>query len=335
MERFAPKPPLIPKRRGGGLKRPSDLTDRLTAARDLFVISHMSVPQVSAADWWLEVTGLVDESLSLTFDDLRRLPRHTIESVHKCAGSPRNPTVPTRQVANVEWGGVDLRVLLNRLGVHRAATHVWAYGLDYGLFLDVEQAHYLKDIPRSRVDEGDVLIAYELNGEPLSPQHGAPARLIVPGYYGTNCVKWLCRLEFQDRRADSLFTHPLYNDRDLDRDPSGHTTKPVWMVEPESLIISPIADATLAGNPCEIWGWAWSNCDVQSVEVSINGGQVWQKAMLEPRRQYGWQKFRFEWSPSGHGPFKLCARATDIAGKIQPMDGARNAVHAVTVTVAS
>lgn len=150
-------------------------------------------------------------------------------------------------------GGVDLRALLNRLGVRREATHVWAYGLDCGSFIDVEQAHYLKDIPRSRVDEGDVLIAYELNGEPLSAKHGAPARLIVPGYYGTNCVKWLCRLELQDRRADSLFTNPLYNDRDLDRDPSGHTTKPVWMVEPESLIASPTADATLADSPCEIW----------------------------------------------------------------------------------
>jgi len=105
MERLAPKPPLIPKRQGGELKRPSDLTDRLTSARDLFVIAHMSIPQVTAADWRLEVTGLVDEPLSLTFNELRRLPKHTLESVHKCSGSPRQPTVPTRQVANVEWWG--------------------------------------------------------------------------------------------------------------------------------------------------------------------------------------------------------------------------------------
>ena len=335
MERFAPKPPVIPITPGGELKKPSDLTDRLTSTHDLFVIAHLCIPQVNAADWRLEITGLVDEPISLAFDELQRLPKHTLESVLKCSGSPRQPSIPTRQVANVEWGGVELSTLLDRLGVHPAATHVWAYGLDYGSFIDVEQVHYLKDIPRSRVDEGDVLIAYELNGEPLSAKNGAPARLIVPGYYGTNCVKWLCRLEFQDRRADSLFTNLLYNDRDLDRDPSGHTTKPVWMVEPESLIVSPTADATLTDSPCEIWGWAWSNCAVQSVEVSTDGGHVWREAVLEPYRQYVWQKFRFEWSPSGHGPFELCARATDIAGKSQPMDGARNAVHSVTVTVAS
>jgi sulfane dehydrogenase subunit SoxC len=333
MDRVAPKPPLISKKGVGEYKLPGDLRDRVTPTRDLFVICHMAIPEVSPQTWRLEVTGLVDKPISLTLKELRSFPRRTVESFHKCAGSPKAPKVPTRQVANVKWTGVDLRELLHGVGVHHDVSHLWAYGLEYGSFIDVEQAHYLKDIPRSRIEEGDVLVAYEVNGEPLSPKHGAPARLIVPGYYGTNCVKWFCRLELQNRRADGMWTEVLYNDRDLDSDPSGHTTKPVWMAEPESMIVSPLADETVAGNQLEVLGWAWSNCAVQSVEVSTDGGGVWQKAELEPRRQYSWQKFRFEWAPTGSGQFELCSRATDADGKCQPMDGARNAIYSITVTI--
>ncbi len=333
MERFAPKPSLIISGPHGEYKQPRDLADRVTATQDVFVISHMGVADVEKINWRLQIAGLVDKELSITFEDLRRFSKRTLESIHKCAGNPREPTIPTRQIANVRWGGVDVRELIDGLGVHIDASHLWAYGLEYGSFIGVDQEHYLKDIPRSRVDEGDVLIAYELNGEPLSAKHGAPARLIVPGFYGTNCVKWLYRLEFQDRRADSLFTRVLYNDRDLVSDPSGHAMKPVWMVEPESIIVSPGENDDLAASQMEIWGWAWSNCSVQSVEVSVDGGRVWQEAAVEPRHQYSWQKFSFEWTPDGRGSFKIYCRATDVAGITQPMDGARNAVHSISVNV--
>lgn len=198
--------------------------------------------------------------------------------------------------------------------------------------MDVEQAHYVKDLPRSCLEE-DALIAYELNGEPLSTNHGAPARLIALGYYGTNCVKWLFRLEFQDRRSDSLFTRVLYNDRDLASDPTGHTMKPVWKVEPESVIVSPLEDDELVGDQFEIRGWAWSTCAVRSVEVSTDGGHVWRESVLEPRHQHAWQRFHFQWNPSEGGSFELCCRATDMEGNTQPINGARNEVHSVKVSV--
>lgn len=332
-KRLVPRPPVIDGQKSE-YKQPGNLTDRVTATEDLFVLVHMSVPDVPAEGWSLDITGLVDNPISITLDELRRLPKKTVEAVQKCASSPRNPTEPTRQVGNPEWSGVDLREVLDQAGVHRNASHLWAYGLDYGSFIGVEQEHYLKDIPRSRVDDGDVLIAYEVNGQPLSAKHGAPARLIVPGYYGTNSVKWLCRLELQDRRADSLFTRILYNDRDLESDPTGHTTRPVWKIEPESIIVSPATDDTLTAGKVEIWGWAWSHCAVRTVDVSVDGGRTWQVAALEPRLQYGWQRFRFEWTPVGRGPFEICCRTTDMTGASQPMEAARNMVHSITVTVA-
>ena len=333
MERLVRKPPLI----SGQIvdfRQPSDLADRVTSQRELFVLAHMSVPEVDVAAWRLDVTGLVDEPRSISMSELRGFRKTTVESVLKCSGSPRMPTIPNRQVGNVEWGGVSLGELAKQLGVHQAATHLWAFGLDHGSFVDVEQPHYLKDLPRSCLEEG-ALIAYELNGEPLSEQHGAPARLIAPGYYGTNCVKWLFRLEFQNRRADSLFTRVFYNDRDLASDPTGHTMKPVWEVEPESIFVSPVHDEKLVGAQFEIWGWAWSNCAVQSVEVSTDGGDLWRDAELEPRHQHAWQRFRIQWNPPEDGAFELRCRATDVEGNTQPMNGARNEVHTLRVSVIS
>ena len=331
MARFAPKPKLIDK--FVEMKKPGDMTQRITAAEDLFAITHIAIADVEVDNWRLTFAGMVDKEQSLAFEDLQQYPKKTIESIHKCAGYPWAPELATRQIANVKWGGVDLRDLLDQFGVFEGATHLWAYGLEYGSYKGVEQDHYVKDIPRSRIDEGDVLIAYELNGEPLSTKHGAPARLVVPGFYGTNCVKWLCRLEFQNCRADGMFTRVLYNDRDLVADPSGHTVKPIWEVEPESIIISPTADEQLTVRETEIWGWAWSNCAVRSVEVSVDGGQEWREATLEPRHQYGWQRFSLNWTPSGSGSFEIICRATDEAGIRQPMEGSRNSVHSITVAV--
>jgi DMSO/TMAO reductase YedYZ molybdopterin-dependent catalytic subunit len=121
--------------------------------------------------------------------------------VHQCCGNPLEPQVPTRRIANVRWGGADLAALLDGLGVDGEARYLWSRGLDHGTFAGVPCDGYTKDLPLQRLREGDVLIAYELNGEPLPPEHGFPARLLVPGYYGTNNVKWLSRLTLAKTRT--------------------------------------------------------------------------------------------------------------------------------------
>ena len=131
MERVAAKPKLL-EGRLSEYKRPSNLTQRVTAIEDFFVISHMANADVDPAKWRLCIAGLVDIETSFALDDLRRYPKTTIECVHKCAASPREPWIPTRQVANVQWGGVDLCNLFGDLGVADDATHLWAYGLNMG-----------------------------------------------------------------------------------------------------------------------------------------------------------------------------------------------------------
>lgn len=318
----------------GGMVRkqklmPPQMTERFTRTSDLFVLAHMGIPEVSAEDWSLQIDGLVETPLELTFEDLLKRPKRVIETVHQCAGSPLNPRAPTRRIANVRWAGVDLRELLSEVGVKPGATHLWAYGLDQGAFAGETQDAYLKDSPLTRLEDGDVLIAYEVNGESLPVEHGFPARLLVPGYFGTNSVKWLSRLHLADHRAASLFTTRFYND-DV---PGSDETKPVWEIAPESVFVAPAPDEELPGGTLKIWGWAWSASAVQSVQVSTDGGATWNEAELEPRVQRTWQKFSCKWAADKPGTHELLCRATDSDGNIQPLTGARNAVYAITVTV--
>jgi len=327
MQRIAPKPafsihePVINNTIG-----PAHLGDEITETGPLFVLAHVGVPSIDAQEWSLEVCGLVDQTLSLSLDDLMRYPQRDVESIHKCAGNPFDRSLASRQIANVIWRGVDLRNLLAEAGVKSSATHLWAYGLDYGEFFGKQVTHYVKDVPLSRVEAGDVLIAHSLNGAALSSEHGYPARLVVPGFYGTNSVKWICRLEFADARPVGPFTTDLYNDP-----VEGGGTKPVWEIEPESIFVFPRPDDTLSGGVQRIWGRAWSSSEVVAVEVSFDGGEAWNSARVTPRVGRAWQTFEIDWQPPASGRYRLLCRASDADGRSQPVTDARNSIYSVDV----
>jgi DMSO/TMAO reductase YedYZ molybdopterin-dependent catalytic subunit len=205
---------------------------------------------------------------------------------------------------------------------------LWAYGLDRGEYDGVSAPFYVKDMPLARLDAGGVLLAYAVNGEPLTAEHGFPLRLVIPGWYGTNTVKWLWRLELAETRAPGPFTTVLYNDPD----PEAGGTRPVWEAGPEALIVSP-APGRLRLQRIEVWGWAWAAAGVARVEVSTDGSETWAAAQLEPRRQWSWQRFAFDWRPRTPGNFTLAARAIDSRGGVQPPVRARNAIHTVALVV--
>jgi hypothetical protein len=122
------------------------------------------------------------------------------------------------------------------------------------------------------------------------------------------------------------------------RDANGHPTgekTPVWSIAPESLIVSPAPDgAVSAGKGVDIWGWAWADGGVSTVDISTDGGVTWRPAVLEPRVGRTWQRFAASWQPELNGTYELCARATTADGRHQPLSGARNAIHRVSVHVA-
>lgn len=314
---------------------PHQMTDATTATEDLFVIAHLGIPRIDAENWTLTIDDPAGHSRIFGLDELKSLPKKVVESVHQCCGSPLEPTVPTRRVANLRWGGVDLAALLDGFGIGPDARFLWAYGLDGGDFAGAACDWFVKDLPLERLAAGDVLLAYELNGAPLPAEHGFPLRLVVPGYYGTNSVKWLWRLHLAARRADGLFTTTFYNDDASAADIAAGLPpkRPVWAIAPEAVIVAPAPDAELRlGEAVEVWGRAWSFRGLAAVEVSADGAS-YARAELEPARGWAWRRFSFPWVPAVRGEAVLRVRALDVAGTGQPQDGARNAIHTVRVLV--
>ena len=209
------------------------------------MLCHLGVPRIDPDDWSLSVDGLVRRPLHLTLGDIKRRPRVEITSIHQCCGSPFKPQTPTRRICNVVWGGVRLSELIADCEPDPAARYVWSSGADHGVFEGDSCDAFVKDLPLDRVD-ADVLIAFEMNGELLRPENGYPARLVLPGYYGTNSVKWLTRLTLADavRPDRSPRAGITIRSLTLRGKPTGATT-PVGPVAPESVIVSPAPDQTL------------------------------------------------------------------------------------------
>ncbi len=313
---------------------PHQMTQSVTSVKDAIVLCHLGVPHISDAAWTLTIDGLVSRPHRIGFSDLLEYPKHTITSFHECAGSPLAPAEPTRRVCNLRWGGARLSDILRVCDVKPEARFIWSYGADHGTFGGVTVETYQKDLPLERVPE-DVLIAYEMNDAPLPLENGYPVRLLVPGFYGTNSVKWLTRLTLADRRADSPFTTRWYNDSEIDEaGGAAGASRPVWSVAPESVIVAPAPGATIAaGLDHLIWGWAWSDAGIARVEVSMDEGLEWVPAALAPRIERAWQRFSLTWRPARPGAIRLQSRAYNADGVTQPNNGARNAIYCVDVTV--
>jgi DMSO/TMAO reductase YedYZ molybdopterin-dependent catalytic subunit len=307
------------------------LVSFLTPTPDLFVIAHMGIAHVRLADWSLAIEGAVEHPRRLRYAELTAMESRTVTSVHECYGNPVEPDVPTRRVGNVQWTGVPLGDVLRAAGPRPGADHVWLEGADSGTFANVASDRYAKDLPLEAALAPDVLLAWALNGEPLSAEHGFPVRAVVPGFFGTNSVKWLTRIRVADGRLDGFFTTKLYN-----REVVVNGTRvrlPVRELDVHSVIVRPAEGDALAAGPQTIAGWAWSAHEVARVEVSLDGGAAWRAARLEPRSvPHAWQRFTVDWDvrPGRHA---LQCRATDTAGGTQPPAG-RNRIFAITVTVA-
>jgi DMSO/TMAO reductase YedYZ molybdopterin-dependent catalytic subunit len=312
---------------------PHQMRDRVTRTQDAIVLCHLGVPRLDREQWSLTIDGLVERPLALRFADLMNYPRAEITSFHQCAGSPLAPREPTRRICNIRWGGVRLGDVLADCRPSPSAKYIWSYGADSGEFGGVAVDAYLKDLPIARV-EADALIAYEMNGDALRAEHGFPARLVVPGFYGTNSVKWLTRMTLAATRATGPFTTRWYNDPVPDEagGKTGETT-PVWSIAPESVIVSPAPkDAIEVSVEREIWGWAWADGGVHRVDVRAGDGD-WRPASLEPAQGRAWQRFSVRWTPKERGTVVLASRAQTKDGLCQPISDRRNAIHGVPLNV--
>ena len=316
--------------------KPHELEETLTHETCLFQTIHMGAAVVDASQWKLIIDGLVERPFSVNLEQLRRMESKSIISFHECYGSPLvAPTTNVWRVGNVEWTGVPLRDLLAiaRPDLVRA-SFVWSDGLDSGTFAGVSADRYQKDLPIEKALAPEVLVAYEMNGQPLGKERGGPVRLVVPGWFGTNSTKWLCHLSVQETRPLGPFTTVFYNELDP-ADLAGVQKRPVWKVQPNSMIVRPRPDETFdCPQYVEIWGRAWGAEEIVRVDITLDCGDTWEEASVAPRKQFEWQFFCLRIFIQS-GRHTIQARATDKSGARQALCKTRNHVPAVDIQVGS
>jgi sulfite oxidase len=302
---------------------PLDLLCRseVTPTERFFVRNHGSVPAVDPDSYRLALAGLVREPLLLSLRQLReRFPHASVTATLACAGNRRGELdriapVPDAipwgagAIGNAVWTGVRLRDLLLAAGIAPEARHVAFTGLDE-VAADGRLVAFGGSVPLEKAVWPEVLLAYEMNGQPLSPEHGFPLRAVVPGYIGARSVKWLATITVQSGPSASFFqTH----DYALDGSPLGEL--PLG-----SAVCRPLGGDVAAGPTVVAEGYAIAGGArrVELVEVSIDGGGTWRPAALagggEP---WAWRLWRAELAV-GPGPVELVVRASDSAGGGQP-----------------
>jgi len=288
-----------------------------------YVRCNFDIPRLSPETHRLSVGGEVDRPLSLSMEALASLPRRTLTVTLECAGNnrldftPLPPGEPWERgaVGTSTWAGVPLREVLARAGVRPGAVEILAEGADGGTVRGADvPLSFARALPREVAFHEDTLLALEMNGEPLTPEHGAPVRLLVPGWYAMASVKWLSRL--------SALTQPFHGHFQTERyvyDGDGRT-EPVQRMRVKALLVSPAEGAAVrAGAPFTVQGQAWSGeGPVVRVEVAVDG-EDWREAELlgEPS-PYAWRAFRCELAPLEPGRHTLRCRATDEKGNVQP-----------------
>ncbi|HMC42652.1 MAG TPA: sulfite oxidase [Acidimicrobiales bacterium] len=317
-----------------------------------YLLVHYDIPVIEADSWTLEVGGRVDRPLSLSLADLHRRPQRTVVATMECAGngraglSPRALSQPwlLEAVGTGAWTGTPLGPLLAEAGVARDAVEVVFRGQDRGIEGGLEQ-NFERSLPLEEGLREDVILAYELNGQPLPPQHGFPLRLLVPGWYGMTNVKWLTAITVVGEPFTGFQQARGYRLRREDDEQGA----PLSRMLPRALMVPPgIPECfsrrrTVRLGPCSLEGRAWSgHAPVTAVDVSTDGGKSWSAAELDqpPPSPWAWRGWRCLWQPRQAGDYELCCRARDAAGNQQPLSApwnlggyANNSVQRVAVTV--
>jgi DMSO/TMAO reductase YedYZ molybdopterin-dependent catalytic subunit len=316
-----------------------------------YLLIHYDIPAIDPSTFELVIDGLVDSPLQLNLEAIRGRPQVSSVVTLECAGNGRAQLLPrpvsqpwlSEAVGNARWTGTPLSSLLQEAGMSDGAVDVVFTGADHGIERGIEQ-DYQRALPTADAMGEDVILAYEMNGAPLPPQHGAPLRLIVPGWYGMAHVKWLRRITVVAEPFDG-FQMRAYRLRDT-ADEHGI---PLTRIEPRALLIPPgfpdfmSRRRVVKSGRVKIEGRAWSGwARVSQVEVSTDDGDTWEVADLESALDsHGWARWTWTWQAEP-GSYLLTARATDASGRTQPRGQrwsrggfANNTIQRVPVSVLS
>ena len=339
------------------LETPMSYFDRAITPNEAFFVRYHIFPVPTAVDlgsWRLKVHGRVDRALELSMDDLRtKFPPARVVAVSQCSGNSRGRFAPRvlggewgdGAMGNAEWVGVKLRDILSQAGVRQGAVQVTFDGLDKPAFPSVPD--FVKSLDVTRImDDPDVIVAYQMNGQPLPMLNGYPARLVVPGWYATYWVKNLSEIEVIDHVFEKFWMKPAYRIPDnpcgcVEPGTAPRQTVPISRMTVRSFIASPRPGAQVAaGQPVTVKGIAFDDgYGITSVELSSDGGATWRRVSLgADLGRYSFREWSASWTPPGPGDHRLMVRAFNRIGQSQgteplwnPAGYLRNVVEHVDV----
>jgi len=292
-----------------------------------YLLIHWDIPAADAAAWRLEVGGAVEQPLSLSMHDIRSRPKVTHTVTMECAGNGRAHLSPRplgqpwlhEAVGTAEWTGTPLRGVLEDAGVRDDAVELVFTGADSGYQGDVLQ-DYERSLTIADATRPEVLLAYEMNGRALEPQHGFPLRLLVPGWYGMTSVKWLTKIDAVTTPFEGYQQAVAYRMQQHEDDPGTLVTRivPRGLMIPPGITDYPARRRYVAPGRVALAGRAWSGLGpVKGVEVGVDG--VWKHAVLAPPiGEFAWRGWTFDWDATP-GEHELSCRASDAAGNVQPL----------------
>ena len=335
----APAEGLIERlREPQNLEFPFHTLDRFVIPNDrFFVRCHFAIPTLETRTWRLSVEGAVERQLSLTSEELRRMPSRTVTATLECAGNSRGLNDPPLRgvawqqgaVGNAEWTGVPLAAVLERAGVRSGAVEVVLEGADRGeISADPRPTGtipFARSLSLAKARQDEVVLAYRMNGADLPASHGFPLRAVVPGWYGVASVKWLTRILVVTAPFQGFWQTTDYSY--FERFNGLPIQRPITEMQIKSLIAQPRSGDTVSpGAEVRVHGAAWAGeSEVARVEISADGGQTWSAARILPPPQsatpprFAWRLWEYAWrAPAAAGRYTLMSRATDARGRTQP-----------------
>jgi len=311
----------------------SSMDQFITPTESFYVRTHFPIPAIDRDEWWLHVEGEVEKPFEIDYQELLELESLTTPVTLECAGNNRNflePKVKGVQwglgaVGTAEWTGVPLSILLDRAEVKPEAREVILEGADGGALEEPKRpsgkVQFVRSIPLAKA-RTDVLLAYQMNGNDLPPQHGFPLRAIVPGWYAMASIKWLQRIIVTDRPFSGYYQTLDYAFWKRRGDIA--ELAPLTEMQIKAEIARPAEGEIVPANSnMRVHGAAWtSDGEITRVELSTDGGANWKEAsLIDQAIPNAWRLWEFKWhTPSKPGKQTLIARATDSRGRTQPVE---------------
>lgn len=322
---------IVRSTRPEDLETPVGLLNTWITPNDLFYVRHHTyAAKVNASEWKLTVDGEVATPLSLTLDDLKKMPKASVTVTLECAGNGRaffDPPVAGIQwekgaVGTAKFSGVRLADVLKKAGVKVTGKYVAMNGADKPVG---KQPAFIRNLPLAKAIHPDTILAYEMNGEPLPQLHGFPLRAVAPGWEGAYAVKWLAHIQVIDKEHEGFFVKTAYRFPNKQVAPGAavppENMEPLTGLIVKSFINAPAEGTSFKPGKVKIAGFAWAGESfIAKVEVSSDNGSTWTLAKLgKEREHYAWQSFEHEFTITKPGSYLLMARATDDKGKVQPV----------------